>query len=150
MLLPGEEIRNAELGFAFAAVAAAREENHLVLSFADGTQIIFVNYFQIHDGNFPQLNFADGLRHLGPDDIRTEPGAPRRQGRWLAPGSGAISSDARCAELLSAKLRCPCLRTRQRAAGPGGNQLQALGGTGGSGRQAASGAAGSGLEPWLE
>ena len=70
--LPGEEIRNVELGFKLADVTAARQGDDLVLSFADGAQLVFSEYFQIHDGNFPELNFADGLRHLGPDDIRTD------------------------------------------------------------------------------
>ena len=70
--LPGEEIRNVELGFKLADVTAARQGDDLALSFADGARLVFSEYFQIHDGNFPELNFADGMRHLGPDDIRTD------------------------------------------------------------------------------
>ena len=70
--LPGEKIRDAQLDFNLADVNAARQGDDLVLSFEDGAQLVFTNYFQIHDGNLPELNFADGLKHLGPDDFRSD------------------------------------------------------------------------------
>lgn len=104
VLLPGEEIRNAELGFAFAEVTAVRQDNDLVLAFADGAQIIFANYFQIHDGNLPQLNFADGLRHLGPDDIRTD---------WERPGDKADGSPPASEQSSSTSEQSPSTQGEQ-------------------------------------
>ena len=84
--LPGEKIRDAQLDFNLADVNAARQGDDLVLSFEDGAQLVFTNYFQIHDGNLPELNFADGLKHLGPDDFRSDWERPHDKAE-AAPGT---------------------------------------------------------------
>ena len=72
VILPGEEIRHTELGFKLADVTAACQGDDLLLNFADGAQLIFTDYFQLNSGQYPDLNFADGLKHLGPDDYRSD------------------------------------------------------------------------------
>lgn len=69
VLLPVEAIRSVEFGFEQAEVTPTRQGNDLVLSFSNGAQLIFRNFFLLNAEDFPNLPFADGVKALNGLDL---------------------------------------------------------------------------------